>query len=59
MDELKLQTNVKCCAESTVICYIFSLMHGKNSVCNSIIRVFQLVDLGVLFELVKGMEIKS
>jgi hypothetical protein len=31
----------------------------ENSVCNSIIRVFQLVDLGVLFELVKGMEIKS
>jgi hypothetical protein len=31
----------------------------ENSVCNSIIRVLQIVDLGVLFELVKGMKIKS
>jgi hypothetical protein len=41
--------------------YVFftTLSHPKNSVCNSIISVFQLVDLAVLFELVKGMEIKS
>jgi hypothetical protein len=41
--------------------YVFfvTLSHTKNSVCNSIISVFQLVDPGVLFELVKGMEIKS
>jgi hypothetical protein len=41
--------------------YIFfaTLSHVKNSICNSIISVFQLVDPGVLFELVKGMEIKS
>jgi hypothetical protein len=41
--------------------YVFftTLSHMKNSVCNSIISVFQLVGPGVLFELVKGMEIKS
>jgi hypothetical protein len=41
--------------------YIFfaTLSHMKNSVCNSIISVFQLVGPGVLFELVKGMEIKN
>jgi hypothetical protein len=112
MDESWSQTNVKYCAESAIIRYIFSVMyeknsvcsgsyrnkkanvtdnvciqlieqfkccyltlktigrvsgnyvffvtlsHVKNSVCNSIISVFQLVDPGVLFELVKGMEIK-
>jgi hypothetical protein len=41
--------------------YVFfvTLSHMKNSVCNSIISVFQLVDPGVLFELVNCMEIKS
>jgi hypothetical protein len=41
--------------------YVFftTLSHAKNSVCNSTISVFQLVDPGVLFELVKDMEIKS
>jgi hypothetical protein len=34
MDESWSQTNVKCCAESAVICYIFSVMYGKNSVCS-------------------------
>jgi hypothetical protein len=34
-------------------------MYGENSVFNTLISVFQLVDLGVLFELVKGIEIKS
>jgi hypothetical protein len=34
-------------------------MYGENSVCNTLISVFQLVDPGVLFELVKGIEIKS
>jgi hypothetical protein len=29
MDESWSQTNVKCCAESTVIRYIFSVMYGK------------------------------
>jgi hypothetical protein len=34
MDESRLQTNVKCCAESAVIRYIFNVMYGKNSVCS-------------------------
>jgi hypothetical protein len=34
-------------------------MYGENSVCNIVISVFQLVVLGVLIELVKGIEIKS
>jgi hypothetical protein len=32
MDESKSETNVKSCGECTVICYIFSIMYGKNSV---------------------------
>jgi hypothetical protein len=34
-------------------------MYGENSVCNTLISVFQLVDLDVLFELVKGIETKT
>jgi hypothetical protein len=30
MDESKSEINVKCCAESTIICYIFSVMYAKN-----------------------------
>jgi hypothetical protein len=29
MDESKKETDVKCCAECTVIRYIFSVMYGK------------------------------
>jgi hypothetical protein len=32
MDESKLETNVGCCAECAVVCYIFRAMFGKNSV---------------------------
>jgi hypothetical protein len=41
------------------LCLLRDLVSRENNVCNSIISVFQLVDPGVLFELVKGMEIKS
>jgi hypothetical protein len=34
MEELKSQSNVKCCAESTVIRYIFNYIIQKNSVCS-------------------------
>jgi hypothetical protein len=34
MDESWSQTNVKCCVESAVIRYIFSVLSGKNSVCS-------------------------
>jgi hypothetical protein len=34
-------------------------MYGENSACNTLISVFQLVDLDVLFELVKGIETKT
>jgi hypothetical protein len=30
IDESKLETNVKCCTECAVICYIFSVMYGKK-----------------------------
>jgi hypothetical protein len=33
MDESKKKTKVNCCAECTVIRYIFSVMYGKNNVC--------------------------
>jgi hypothetical protein len=41
MDETKNETKVKCCAECAVICYIFSVMYGKISVClNALIECF-------------------
>jgi hypothetical protein len=33
MDESKSETNVKSCEECAVICYIFHVMYGRNSVC--------------------------
>jgi hypothetical protein len=32
MDESKSETNVKSCGECAVICYIFCVMYGENSV---------------------------
>jgi hypothetical protein len=32
MDESKKETKVKCCAECSIIRYIFNVMYGKNSV---------------------------
>jgi hypothetical protein len=30
MDESKLETNVRCCAECDVVCYIFRAMFGRK-----------------------------
>jgi hypothetical protein len=40
-DESKKETKVKYCAECDIICYIFSVMYGENSVCfNALLECF-------------------